>query len=187
LINVFYLKENCSFTALKIHIKGEDMIEEWRPIKDFDGYEVSNLGQVRSNKRSWNNAYKILCLSKSSVGYFVIRLINKNGKGYTFQVHRLVLEAFVGPPPEGDNIGHHIDGTRINNRLDNLEWSNQSKNFLASSKRYGEYHSNLKDNDIQLIRKLTSEGIRQCVIARMFKVNPGVIHKIVKYRTWKHI
>jgi len=162
--------------------------EVWKSIEDFDGYEVSNLGRVRSNRHSWNGAYKILASDYHVGGYRRVQLM-KDGKGYTFYVHQLVLKMFVGSPSEDDNIGHHKDGNPPNNRFDNLEWSNQSKNMLISSKTCGEYHgrTKLKENDIRAIRKLASEGVLNNIIAKHFKVTTSSIWIIVNRRTWKHI
>jgi hypothetical protein len=67
-------------------------LEEWRPIKDFDNYHVSNLGNIKNiitNKTMKN------CLKD---GYYNISLVqNKIRKG--FKVHRLVAGAFI-PNPE---------------------------------------------------------------------------------------
>jgi HNH endonuclease len=44
-------------------------------------------------------------------------------------VHHLVLEAFVGPAPEGKPICRHFpDRDRHNNRLDNLQWGTYLEN-----------------------------------------------------------
>lgn len=49
----------------------------------------------------------------------------KNGKSNTKRVHRLVASAFLG---ESDLQVDHIDGNKLNNRLDNLEYVTPQEN-----------------------------------------------------------
>ena len=50
-----------------------------------------------------------------------------NGKQKNKSVHRLVAEAFL-PNPDKLPCVHHIDGDRLNNRLDNLKWVSEQEN-----------------------------------------------------------
>lgn len=50
-----------------------------------------------------------------------------NGKQKNKSVHRLVAEAFL-PNPDNLPCVHHIDGNRLNNRLDNLKWVSEQEN-----------------------------------------------------------
>lgn len=104
------------------------MTEEWRPVKDFDDYQVSNLGRVK--KRSYwkigryGRVFKInehICKVVNSKGWY-LTLILKDGLGghKTCRIHRLVWETFNGKIPNGYVI-HHIDGDRQNNKLNNLQ------------------------------------------------------------------
>jgi hypothetical protein len=52
------------------------------------------------------------------------------------RIHRLVLEAFVGPCPEGMECRHHPDRDPANNRLENLRWGTRTEN-VADMKRDG--------------------------------------------------
>lgn len=107
------------------------MVEEWRWIKGYEGlYEVSNLGNIRS----WIKAGGGGTTMRSSPrirkhyirkdGYHYIGLIDKS-----YQVHRLVAEAFI-PNPENKPQVDHIDTDPSNNRVDNLKWATQSENNL---------------------------------------------------------
>lgn len=50
-----------------------------------------------------------------------------NGKQKNKSIHRLVAEAFL-PNPDNLPCVHHIDGDRLNNRLDNLKWVSEQEN-----------------------------------------------------------
>lgn len=65
--------------------------------------------------------------SKNSKGYLRVGI---GGKRYF--VHSLVLEAFVGPCPEGFECNHK-DRNRSDNRLENLEWVTHQDNCRNTS------------------------------------------------------
>ena len=95
------------------------MAEEWRVVKRMAGYQVSNLGRLRRKNKTWPRA-------KSEYSYPKCRYTKRgyhrahNGKK-DFLVHRLVLEAFVGPCPEGKECDH-INRKKGDNRVVNLRW-----------------------------------------------------------------
>jgi len=97
---------------------------------------VSNLGRVKSVARRCITSYgatrivyeRILKQFKTSDGYYAVNLVDKeNGKRKQFRVHRLVLLAFKGAPPEG-MVACHNDGDTSNNKLSNLRWDTQQGN-----------------------------------------------------------
>lgn len=101
------------------------MKEQWKPIRGYTGYyEVSNLGRVKGLERkdSLGRRVKARMLNPviSSRGYPSVFLC-KNGDQKQETVHKLVMRAFVGPPPKGKEIDH-IDNNRKNAKLDNLEY-----------------------------------------------------------------
>ena len=110
--------------------------EEWRSIKGYDGYEVSNLGQVRSLDRvvkGINNKDRpikgVVLRAAYSRGYPSVSLCNKTKR--TITVHRLVATAFIDNPENKDQV-NHINGVKDDNRLVNLEWVTRSENIQHS-------------------------------------------------------
>ena len=159
------------------------MIEEWRSIKDFPKYKVSNLGRVKSANIILKSRIHYSC----NAGYARAAL-TKEGQVHYFLVHRLVLETFIGLPSEIDNIGHHKDGNRSNNNLSNLEWSNHSKNRIDSIKGRGEYRSNLKERDVIEIRRLYKETkITQKELSSIYGIAKTTVSSIIRRITWTHI
>jgi hypothetical protein len=79
-------------------------MEKWKDIKGYEGlYQVSDLGRVKSLRRSVHNSSnggyfiddKILKQSNGGNNYFVVGLIRKYMKDLKVMVHRLVAETFL--------------------------------------------------------------------------------------------
>ena len=103
-------------------------MEIWKDIKEYPGYQVSNLGQIKSFKQSKEGR---ILKPKISAGYAGIDF-RKDGKSYYGLVHRIVLSTFS--PVEGWETltVNHIDCNCLNNNLENLEWMTQSENTKYS-------------------------------------------------------
>lgn len=118
--------------------------EEWRPVPGYEGYyEVSSLGRVRSLDREVSHPTVGIVRRKGKVlaqnplnedGYLGIGL-NRDGIKKKRAVHLLVLEAFTGPRPKGEQACHN-DGNNTNNRVENLRWDTPKEN-VADIKRHG--------------------------------------------------
>ena len=122
----------------------------------------------------------------------VVKLVNANG-GKTFNVHRLVLTAFVGPCPEGMECCHS-DGDHRNNRLDNLRWDTHSSNELDKLKHgthnRGErnHFAKLTEVEVREIRRLYATGrFSMSNLARRFGITLGTVHPIIHYKTWRNV
>jgi HNH endonuclease/NUMOD4 motif len=114
--------------------------EEWRPVPWRAGYEVSSHGRVRSVDRVQARLFdgqlvryrgKILKQQRSSFGHFSVTLGNL-GVGmneHRRAVHRLVMEVFVGPCPDGMEV-RHLNGVPGDNRVENLKYGTHTENVL---------------------------------------------------------
>ncbi len=110
-------------------------IEQWRPVPGWAGiYSVSDQGRVRSENRTVTlpcgqiRSYRQRILSPAidPMGRCQINL--KNGAVLRkVRIHTLVLEAFVGPRPEGMEACH-FDDDATNNKLENLRWDTSLAN-----------------------------------------------------------
>lgn len=101
--------------------------EQFKEIKGFDNYWISNHGRVLSWK---HNAPTFLTASKDREGYLHVRLYRKGTEQATlFKVHRLVALNFLKPNPDRPTVNHK-DGDKQNNHVNNLEWLTHYENLL---------------------------------------------------------
>lgn len=109
---------------------------EWRDIPGYEGiYEASDTGQIRSKdgkvthsvrhgKRVWKGRILKQKVSKDNTCRVALY---KDKKVKTCLVHRLVAMTFI-PKPDGKEYINHIDGSRLNNAVTNLEWCDHKEN-----------------------------------------------------------
>lgn len=103
--------------------------EEWRDIAGFeDSYEVSNLGRVRSKKRTLSTGRVTTCRILKYKGHpYGAVMLFENNVGTNKLVHRLVAEAFI-PNPDNMPEVNHKDSNPSNNKVSNLEWVSSADN-----------------------------------------------------------
>ena len=102
-------------------------MEEWRDIKDFPGYQVSNTGKVRSfinNRHGVCDEYHELTPYVNKHGYSSVQM----GRGRRRSVHRLVASTFI-PNPDSKPLVRHLDDDPRNNQVNNLAWGTQKDNM----------------------------------------------------------
>ena len=112
--------------------------ETWANVPGFVGYQVSDLGRVRSRRmpgcgkgRSTRfGFYRILKLFPDRAGYLCVNLRSGNRKIHQKKVHVLVLMTFIGAKPIRMQARHFPDRNKSNNRLSNLSWATAKVNNL---------------------------------------------------------
>lgn len=132
------------------------MSEIWKPVPGFEWYEVSNVGNVRSIDREFVNQIGRKCFLKGSPikptiakGYARVG-IRKDAVKKMFSVHRLVALAFIPNPNNYESV-NHINGDKLDNRVDNLEWCTLTQNIKHA------YDNNLMgcmDNSLAKVAKI---------------------------------
>lgn len=176
-------------------------MEIWKDIEGYDGkYQVSNLGNVKSCGRTLNGIngstkYKkesFLTANTDPTGYLSV-MVCVDYKFKRLAVHRLVAQAFV-PNLENKKYVNHIDGNKLNNNSENLEWVTAKENTQHALKLNliltGENcnKSILKSEDVLKIRKLHELKVKRKEITKMFpQVSPTTIRDVIFNKTWKQL
>jgi transposase len=117
--------------------------------------------------------------------------LRKNGKSYWRFIHSLVLEAFVGPCPEGMEACHRDDNPS-NNCLDNLRWDthignceDRTRNGLAIGKYQKANGRKIRRaaryDRWEFIRKLRSDGLTYREISEQVKVDLQTVYRVVTH------
>jgi len=128
-------------------------VEIWKFIKNFECYQISNYGRIKSFKRYGGTDVRILEQSKDNDGYFIVGL-HKNGKRQNKKVHKLMYTHFIGLIPKGFVI-HHLDFT-TNNFLENFQVMTRSEHQKLHNPK-GEKNPNYGKHLSEKTKKLMSE------------------------------
>ena len=153
-----------------------EQAEEWCKVTELP-YEVSTYGNVRRIGASHN-----LRPGSHTKGYAMVCLSKPRSKPRTFFVHRLLLETFVGPCPEGW-MADHKDGNKKNNHLSNLEWVTARENTVRALV-LGLLTTRLTP---ETVREIKNSPLSLRKIARQYGVSRDAIHKVKRGRAWKHV
>lgn len=166
-------------------------VERWWPVYGFHGYEASDHGRVRSyrgRRRKPTAPPRVLTPRLGKQGYLTVCVAGLYGRA-TMTVHRLVLLTFRGICPEG-HAASHLNGDRLDNRLENLEWESWSDNLLrkrdhGTMPRGVTHHAaRLSPDDVRAIR---ADPRPQVEIARDYPVGQSVISRIKSRKAWAHV
>jgi len=170
-----------------------EYIERWRAVPGYFGrYEVSDLGRVQSfvlpggHKRLRREP---LLIQGDRQRYVSVVLSQEDGSVRRKYVHQLVLEAFVGPAPKGQE-GAHEDGDKQNNRLGNLAWKTHPANEIDKRKHgtnnAGERHPMSKLTEVQAHEIRAASGLQKDIAAR-YSVTATLVSQIKARKIWNHV
>ncbi len=175
-----------------------DCTVRYADIPGFPGYKVGTDGSVWScrikGQSRMTDHWRQLKTIVAAVGYLQVSLVRRRGKAITCHVHRLVLEAFVGPCPEGMEACHFPDQSRTNARLDNLRWDTQEGNAADmaehGTKPQGERNSQARLTDAvvrEARRRYAAGGTTFRELAVEYGVSEAAVGMAVRRATWKHV
>lgn len=153
--------------------------EEWKPIKEFPIYSVSDLGKIR-NEETGN----ILIGGYDKDGYRQVTL-SFDGKQYNRRICRLVAIAFI-PNPNNLPQVNHKDEDKENDAIYNLEWCTAEYNNT-----YGQRTNRTRKRIVCVETGRIYEGLR--VAERYTGISHGSISKACKLGViaggyhWKYV
>jgi hypothetical protein len=155
------------------------MSEEWRDVPNEPKYAVSSHGNVRGPRgimSPWSN----------QDGYRLVDIRNKH-----WRVASLVMFVFVGPRSADKEVCHN-DGTRTNDRLDNLRYGTRLENMSdkvlhgTTYKGADNVFSKLTENIVHLVRRRAILESRKD-IAKSLSISVATVSKICSRKVWTHL
>ena len=160
-------------------------LERWRPVVGFPRYLVSNHGRIFSERSD-----KCLKPQPSGNGHLRVAL-RRSGETHLRGVHQLVLTAFVGPCPSGQESLHYDDDP-TNNLLGNLRWGTRSENRLDAVRnqrlRGGRQKGQALSRDqARAIKRHLRAKATHTRIAQAFGVSRTTIGKIADGNLWADV
>lgn len=170
---------------------------EIKQVPGFPDYFVGSDGSLwgtrgRSGKRP--GAVRRIKPGLDKDGYQKSILYARDKRRRYVRIHRLVLEVFVGPAPDGMD-GAHNNGDQLDNRLVNLRWDTHHNNILDKHK-----HGTWQEGDKASHRKLNSDQVREIKrtllhegisaasrLAQRYDVGLTSIYDIAKGKRWRSV
>jgi hypothetical protein len=171
--------------------------EQWASVKNIflkDLYMVSNKGRIKSINNK-NKKEKLINGIISEFGYRSVHLRNAKEKiSKNYFVHRLVCETFLENVFNKPQV-NHIDGNKLNNNLENLEWVTAKENtqhayntgLAKGRKGIDSNFSKISELQVLEIRKRRSLGETQESISKDYNINANAVSLIVLGKNWKHL
>ncbi|HLT41887.1 MAG TPA: HNH endonuclease [Sphingobacteriaceae bacterium] len=163
------------------------IVDDLNMIAGYNGlYAINRNGDVFRKQK--NGKWKKLTPYKIA-GYDAVGLCI-NGKRIIKHVHRLLAITYI-PNPLNKGCVNHIDGNKLNNDLQNLEWATYSENSKHAfkhglSRHHGENNGSSKiTNDLAKEIFLLRNIYKQKDLCKMFGLTPTMVNNIVKRRFWK--
>jgi hypothetical protein len=145
----------------------------------------------RKTRSGWRGG-KIIGTYIRHDGYPEAMLCGGGGKRQKRMVHLLVLEAFVGLCPDGQEALHGPGG-KLDASLGNLSWGTREKNTGPDRVRdhqsnRGEHHglATLTWEQVCEIRERVAAGESQNKMAREYPCSVQTVNNIVHFKTWEH-
>jgi len=169
-------------------------METWKQIPGYGGhYRASSLGRIKSLPRivrkrhqhgkimSQKYGEQILFPQKPDRdGYFHVHL-SVDGVKINRTVHRLVLEAFTGPRPDGMESCHN-NSNPTDNRPENLRWDTHANNNGDRLRRgnyaTGENHPMSKLSD-RCVATIYRSGLSAKEIVLKYRISKTQAHRII--------
>lgn len=179
-------------------------IQEWRTLREFPDYQISNDGRLRRLTAGSNTKAGALIRTVNGT-YPHYGLTLPGGKRVHRNAHQLVAAEFLDPKPFPDALVLHDDDNRLNCRDSNLKWGDGKSN-VVDAKRNGKWevgaqhsstrkpwckprgiaHPHAKLNEDQVLLIMTDQR-PIARIAEAYGVDSALIPRIKQGKIWKHV
>lgn len=169
---------------------------EYRDIPGWPGYRAGSDGSIWTCRGQGAHRGKLTrrwlrMKSRAAKSGHLFLVLSVMGKQRCAYVHTLVLEAFVGPRPEGMECRHYPDQNPANNAIDNLRWdtplNNQRDRKENGTAPTGGKPVKLTADGVKEIRRLVAAGVNHRQAAERFGVSRSLVGMIVNRKVWASV
>jgi len=164
------------------------MQERWKPIPNFEDYEVSDLGRVRSWKRhgGTGRALKPRILKQGRRKKHPYVALRANGRTINKVVGHLVAEAFLEPRTNPSLKVGHLDKDPANNKPGNLFFaSHQELCMHMATGGESRYQATLTNDQASKMRAMAGEGKMPKELAAIFGVRTATVYGVLSGRSYR--
>ncbi len=157
-----------------------------KEIPGYFGYYAGEDGFIYSNK---SGVLRKLAVRRSSRHPYLMTGLYVEGRRKRIRLHKLILNAFVGPRPIGFEA-RHLDGDCLNNKPNNLSWGTRLENVNDKRKHgtipVGERNGRSKLTKGQVSEIINLKGVMSTYrIAKIYGVGQTTISAIHSGRSWR--
>ena len=164
-----------------------------RPIPGYPAYLATSSGRIYSTYRGgrWLHTHP------DRHGYLAVNLYAGDGRRGRLHVHHIVLLTFVGPRPHPSSVARHLNGDRLDNRIENLAWGTQAENIADGMRqgsmpqigRRGEdaHAAKLTEEQVLEIEQRANAGEPTTDLAREFGICRRHVYTIRRRQVWQHL
>lgn len=156
----------------------------------YDGLYVNKSGEFYQRKVAPRVIEGIKHVTTTIYGYGQITAYSKTLYRMP-KAHILVAEAFI-PNPNGYTVVNHINGKKLDNRVENLEWCTQEHNTdhairMGLFNHQGSKNPSAKTDEstIEAVRWMHKFGFRKCEISKLLNLSRSQVHRA--FSGWKHL
>jgi hypothetical protein len=177
---------------------------EWRTLREFPDYEISNDGRLRRRTPGSNTkAGAHIRVYAGSYPHYNLSL--PNGVRVDRSAHQLVAAEFLESKPSPNAFVLHNDDNRLNCTHTNLKWGNSRANTTDARRNgriqtgaahssarkpwyrpRGSAHSSAKLDEMK-VRRILADNRSDSEIASSYKVDAALIYRIKRGLIWKHV
>jgi len=168
--------------------------ERWLPMPGYEEiYSISSAGRARVDIGGRGRIMGQILKPRYTEDGYVKYMLRKEGKSRAFLAHRLVYAAFVRDLEGGEEIDH-LNGTKDDNSLGNLEPVSRLENIRRSFKRgrnmvkgSSSPRATMDESVVADIRARHRGGAKQAELCKTFNIPAYQMSRLVLRKTWKHV